>query len=71
MFVPAGMNENRFSFQLSSLKKGRADHTGGLIRTKHDTRKIGEGCKIELSDPGQLEALMDAAAYDEFAQQAG
>jgi glycine cleavage system H protein len=28
-------------------------------------------CKIELADPGQVEKLMDAAAYEEFAQQAG
>ena len=28
-------------------------------------------CKIELSDPAQLEALMDSAAYEEFAQGAG
>jgi glycine cleavage system H protein len=33
----------------------------------------GDGwyCKIELADPGQVEGLMDAEAYDEFAQQAG
>lgn len=27
-------------------------------------------CKIELSEPGQLEALMDAAAYEAFAEAA-
>jgi glycine cleavage system H protein len=28
-------------------------------------------CKIELSEPDQVGALMDASAYEEFAQQAG
>jgi len=36
-----------------------------------DPHGSGWYCKIELSDPGQLEALMEAAAYEEFAQQAG
>lgn len=28
-------------------------------------------CKIEMSDPGQVEAMMDSEAYEEFAEQAG
>ena len=36
-----------------------------------DPHGRGWYCKIELSDPGQVDALMDSATYEEFAQQAG
>ena len=36
-----------------------------------DPHGAGWYCKIELSDPGQIEALMEPAAYEEFTQQAG
>ena len=34
-----------------------------------DPHGSGWYCKIELSDPEQVEGLMEAAAYEEFAQQ--
>jgi glycine cleavage system H protein len=36
-----------------------------------DPHGRGWYCKIELSDPGQVEALMDSSTYEEFARQAG
>ena len=34
-----------------------------------DPHGSGWYCKIEISDPAQVEGLMEAAAYEEFAQQ--
>jgi glycine cleavage system H protein len=54
-----------------TVRAVNSDLDGQPELVNSDPHGSGWYCKIELSDPGQVEALMEAAAYEEFAQQAG